>query len=77
MGRERSIPSGGTLDRTTPTSKGMLKVTGAVNVVEQKVPSRSHSPSWDVSFSRKCQARNLIGCDGDHVLQCDKLLSMG
>jgi hypothetical protein len=48
-----------------------------VNVFEQKVPSRSHSPSWDVSFGRKCRARNLIGCDGDHVLlQCDKLLSM-
>jgi hypothetical protein len=55
----------------------MLKVTGAVNVVEQRVPSRSHSPSWDVSFGRKCRARNLIGCDGDYVLlQCDKLLSM-
>jgi hypothetical protein len=65
------------VDRTAPTSKGMLKVTGAVNVVEQRVPSRSHSPSWDVSFGRKCRARNLIGCDGDHVLlQCDKLLSM-
>jgi hypothetical protein len=78
MGRERSNPSGGNLDRTAPTSKGMLKVTGAVNVVEQKVPSRSHSPTWDVSFGRKCRARNLIGCEGDHVLlQCDKLLSMG
>jgi hypothetical protein len=50
---------------------------GAVNVVEQKVPSRSHSPSWDVSLGRKCRARNLIGCDGDHVLlQCEKLLNM-
>jgi hypothetical protein len=48
-----------------------------VKVVEQKAPSRSHSPSWDVYFGRKCRARNLIGCDGDHVLlQCDKLLSM-
>jgi hypothetical protein len=55
----------------------MLKLTGAVNVIEQKAPPRSHSPSWDVSFGRKCRARNLIGCDGDHVLlQCDKLLSM-
>ncbi len=78
LGRERSTPSGGTPDRAAPTSKGMLKVTGAVNVVEQKGPSRSHSPTWDVSFGRKCWARNLIGCDGDHVLlQCDKLLSMG
>jgi hypothetical protein len=56
----------------------MLKVTGAVNVVEQRAPSRPHSPSWDVSFGRKCRARNLIGCDGNHVLlQCDKLLNMG
>jgi hypothetical protein len=78
MGRERLSPNGGTLDRTAPTSKGMLKVTGAVNVVEQRAVSRSHSPSWDVSFGRKCRARNLIGCDGDHVLlRCDKLLSMG
>jgi hypothetical protein len=77
MGREKFSPNGGTLDRTAPTSKGMLKVTEAVNVVEQRAPSRSHSPSWDVSFGRKCQARKLIGCDGDHVLlQCDKLLSM-
>jgi hypothetical protein len=78
VGREKFSPNGGTLDRTAPTSKGMLKVTGAVNLVEQRVPSRSHSPSWDVSFGRKCRARNLIGCDGDHVLlQCNKLLSMG
>jgi hypothetical protein len=77
MGREKFSPNGGTLDRTASTSKGMLKVTGAVNVVEQRAPSRSHSPSWDISFGRKCWARNLIGCDGDHVLlQCDKLLSM-
>jgi hypothetical protein len=77
VGREKFSP-GGAPDRTAPASKGMLKVTGAVNVVEQKVPPRSHSPSWDVSFGRKCRARNLIGCDGDHVLlQCDKLLGMG
>jgi hypothetical protein len=76
-GREKINPSGGTLDRTAPISKGMLKVTGAVNVIEQRAPSRSHSPSWDVSFGRKCRAQNLIGCDGDHVLlKCDKLLRM-
>ncbi len=47
-------------------------------MVEQGAPSRSHSPSWDVSFGRKCRARNLIGCDGDHVmLQCEKLMSLG
>jgi hypothetical protein len=36
-----------------------------------------HSPSWDVSFGRKCRARDLIGCEGDHILlQCSKLLGM-
>jgi hypothetical protein len=65
-------------DRTAATSKGALKITGAVNVVEQGVSSRSPSPSWDVSFGRKCRAWNLIGCDGDHVmLQCKKLMSLG
>ncbi len=45
MGREKLSLNGGTQDKTAPTSKGVLKVTGAVNVVEQKAPSRSHSPS--------------------------------
>jgi hypothetical protein len=64
-------------DRTTGTSKGALKITGAVNVVEQGIFPRSHSPSWDVSFGRKCRARNLIGCDGGHVmLQCKKLMAL-
>jgi hypothetical protein len=76
-GREKSSPSGGTQDRTAPASKGALKVTGAVDVVEQKAPPRSHSPAWDISCGRKCRARNLFGCDGDHVLlQCSKLLGM-
>ncbi len=75
---EKANPGGGSLDRAAPAGKGTLKITGAVNVVEQKAPSRSHSPSWDVSFGRKCRARNLIGCDGDHVmLQCGKLMSLG
>jgi hypothetical protein len=65
-------------DRTMGTSKGALKIMGAVNVVEQGISSRSHSPSWDVSFSRKCRARDLIRCDGDHVmLQCKKLMALG
>ncbi len=77
VGRERSSPSGGVQDKAAPTSKGMLEVTGAVNVIEQKATPRSHSPLWDVSLGRKCRARNLIGCDGDHVLlQCNKLLGM-
>ncbi len=76
-GKEKFSPNVGTQDRIAPTGKGVLKVTGAVNVVEQGTPSRSYSPSWDVSFGRKCRARNLIGCVGDHVLlQCDKLLGM-
>ncbi len=68
MGREKPSPGGGVQDKVAPISKGMLKVTGAVNVVEQKAVPRPPSPSWDVSFGRKCRARNLIGCDGDHVL---------
>jgi hypothetical protein len=65
-------------DRTAASGKGTLKITGAVNVVEQGVSPRSHSPSWDVSFGRKCWGRNLIVCDGDHVmLQCKKLMSLG
>jgi hypothetical protein len=76
-GREKPSPGGGTQNKAAPGSKGMLKVTGAVNVVEQEPLPRSHSPSWDVSFGRECRARNLIGCDGDHVLlQCNKLLGM-
>jgi hypothetical protein len=77
VGREKSSPGGGAQDKAAPISKGMLKVTGAVKVVEQKASPRSHSPSWDVSFGRKCRARNLIGCDGgDVLLQCNKLLGM-
>jgi hypothetical protein len=46
-------------------------------VVEQEAAPRSHFPLWDVSFGRKCRARPLIGCDGDHVLlQCVKLLGL-
>jgi hypothetical protein len=64
-------------DRIASTSKGVLKVTGAVNVVVQGATTRPYSPSWDVSFGRKCRARNLIGCDGDHVmLQCKKLMAL-
>jgi hypothetical protein len=67
----------GAQDKATYVSKGMPKATGAVNVVEQEAIPRSPSPSWDVSFGRKCRARYLIGCDGDHVLlQCSKLLGM-
>jgi hypothetical protein len=77
VGREKSSSSGGVQDKVAPISKGMLKVTGAVSVIEQKASPRPLSPSWDVSFGRKCRAQNLIGCDGEHVfLQCNKLLGM-
>ncbi len=55
-----------------------MRLTGAVNVVERGGGSRPASPQWDLSFKRRCRARNLIGCDGDHVMiQCDKLLGLG
>jgi hypothetical protein len=58
--------------------QGTMRLTGAVNVVERGEGLRPISPQWDLSFRRKCRARNLIGCDGNHVmLQCDKLLSLG
>jgi hypothetical protein len=65
-------------DKAASGGKGTLKVTGAVNVIEQRESPRSPSPLWDLSFGRKCRARNLIGCNGDHVmLQCEKLMSLG
>ncbi len=77
-GREKPVPGREAPDKFAPSGKGALKETGAVNVVEQEAPPRSYSPSWDVSFGRKCRARILIKCEGDHgLLQCSKLLSMG
>jgi hypothetical protein len=75
--KEKTSSNRGAQDKATYASKGVPKVTGAVNVVEQEVTPRSHSPSWDVLFGRKCWAQYLIGCNGDHVLlQCNKLLGM-
>jgi hypothetical protein len=55
-----------------------MRITGAVNVVEREEAPRSPSPQWDLSFRRKCRARNLIGYDGNHrMLQCEKLLNLG
>jgi hypothetical protein len=49
-----------------------------VNTIEQREAPRSPSPQWSLSFKRKCRARNMIGCDGNHVmLQCEKLLGLG
>jgi hypothetical protein len=76
-GSEKTNSGRGTSDSATPPSRGAPKVSGAVNVVEQETLPRSHSPSWDVSFGRKCRAQYLIGCDGEHVLlQCTKLLGL-
>ncbi len=75
--KEKISSRRGAQDKATYVSKGVPKVTGAVNVIEQEASPRSHSPSWDVSFRRKFRAQYLIGCDGDHVLlQCNKLLGM-
>jgi hypothetical protein len=65
-------------DKTSGGGRGVLRLTGAVNVIERGETPRSPSPQWDLSFRRKCRARNLIGCDGNHVmLQCEKLMSLG
>jgi hypothetical protein len=54
-----------------------MRLTGAVNTVEQEEAPRSPSPQWSFSFRKKCRARNLIGCDGNHViLKCEKLHGM-
>jgi hypothetical protein len=64
--------------KTSGSGRGVLKLTGAVNVIEREGTPRSPSPPWDLSFRRKCRARNLVGCDGNHVmLQCEKLMSLG
>jgi hypothetical protein len=48
-----------------------------VNTIEQQEGSRPPSPYWSFSFRKKCRARNLIGCDGNHViLKCEKLHGM-
>jgi hypothetical protein len=75
---EKTTPGVRAPDRAVSSGKGTLRVTGAVNVVGQGNPPRSPSPLWELSFGRKCRARNLIGCEGDHVMiQCEKLMSLG
>jgi hypothetical protein len=55
-----------------------MRLTRAVNTIEQRETPRSPSPQWSLSFKKKCRARNMIGCDGNHVmLQCEKLLGLG
>jgi hypothetical protein len=64
-------------DKAHGGEKGAMKLTGAVNTVERGEAPRSPSPQWSLTFRKKCRARNLIGCDGNHViLQCEKLRGM-
>ncbi len=64
-------------DRAHGGEKGAMKLTGAVNVVGEGEDPRSPSPYWSFTFRKKCRARNLIGCDGNHViLRCEKLHGM-
>jgi hypothetical protein len=75
---ERAVGGARAPDKVAGSGREVLRVTGAVNVVEQRESPRSPSPLWELSLGRKCRARNLIGCDGDHVmLQCEKLMSLG
>jgi hypothetical protein len=75
---ERAAVGAWAPDKAASGGRGVLRVTGAVNMIEQRDPPRSPSPLWELSFGRKCRARNLIGCNGDHVmLQCEKLMSLG
>jgi hypothetical protein len=75
---EKAVRRVRTPDKVSGGEKGAMKLTGAVNTIERGEAPRSPSPQWSLSFKKKCRARNLIGCDGNHVmLQCEKLLSLG
>ncbi len=64
-------------DKASGGETGAMKLTGAVNTVEREEKPRSPSPHWDLSYRKRCRARNLIGCDGNHlILQCEKLRGM-
>jgi hypothetical protein len=74
---EKTAGKARALDKAGGGERGTMRVTGAVNVVEQEGSPRSPSPQWGLSFRKKCRARNLIKCDGNHViLQCEKLRGM-
>jgi hypothetical protein len=57
---EKTSSGKGAPDKATYASRGARKVSEAVNVIEQEAFPRSHSPSWDVAFGRKCWARYLV-----------------
>jgi hypothetical protein len=64
-------------DKAHGGDKGAMRLTGAVNTIEQQEGTRPPSPYWSFTFRKKCRARNLIGCDGNHViLKCEKLHGM-
>jgi hypothetical protein len=74
---EKAVGRAHVHDKANGGEKGAMKLTGAVNTVEQEEIPRSPSPQWSLSFKKKCRARNLIRCDGNHViLQCEKLRGM-
>jgi hypothetical protein len=75
---ERAARRARTPDKASGGEKGAMKLTGAVNTVEREEAPCSPSPQWSLSFRKKCRARNMIGCDGNHmILHCEKLLGMG
>jgi hypothetical protein len=41
-------------DKASGSGRGVLRLTGAVNVIERGETPRSPSPLWDLSFGRKC-----------------------
>jgi hypothetical protein len=43
---ERAVGGARAPDKATGSGKGVLRVTGAVNVIEQRDPPRSPSPLW-------------------------------
>jgi hypothetical protein len=53
---EKTAPGVRAPDRAVGSGKGALRVTGAVNVVEQGNSPRSPSPLWELSFGRKYRA---------------------
>ncbi len=76
--REKAATSKAVADKASHVHKGAGKASGAVNVVSQQSPPRSHSPTWDTSSGRRCHAQFQIGCDGNHVaLQCTRLQELG
>jgi hypothetical protein len=41
-------------DKASGGGRGVMRLTGAVNVIERGETPRSPSPQWDLSFRRKC-----------------------